>query len=111
VFVLVCVAALSLRTYQQPVFVYLPPNGRLQGGAWVVVDSTINEQYMEMYSDDDTRGGVLEPEGTVEVKFRHEEVLATAHRYVCICSVLCLCLCLCCVVLFGADLWGEMFGL
>ncbi len=70
----------ALRCYKQPVFVYLPPNGRLQGGAWVVVDSTINEQFMEMYSDDDTRGGVLEPEATVEVKYRHEEIIATAHR-------------------------------
>ena len=34
----------SLRGYQQPVFVYLPPHATLRGGAWVVVDSTINEQ-------------------------------------------------------------------
>jgi hypothetical protein len=36
--------------YKHPVFIYLPPNGELRGGAWVVVDPTINEQMMEMYS-------------------------------------------------------------
>lgn len=70
----------SLRMYQQPVFVYLPPFSTLRGGAWVVVDSTINEQYMEMYADGDARGGVLEVEGTVEVKFRKHHIIACAHR-------------------------------
>ena len=31
-----------LRTYRQPVFVYLPPGAELRGGAWVVVDAQIN---------------------------------------------------------------------
>eukprot|EP01006_Ploeotia_vitrea_P038946 TRINITY_DN66291_c5_g2_i1.p1 TRINITY_DN66291_c5_g2~~TRINITY_DN66291_c5_g2_i1.p1 ORF type:complete len:1951 (+),score=1116.81 TRINITY_DN66291_c5_g2_i1:135-5855(+) len=70
----------SLRKVREPVFVYLPPFGTLRGGAWVVVDSTINEQCMEMYADNDARGGVLEPEGTVDVKFRKAEVLKHAHR-------------------------------
>jgi acetyl-CoA carboxylase/biotin carboxylase 1 len=35
---------------QQPVFVYIPPGGELRGGAWVVVDPTINLEYMEMYA-------------------------------------------------------------
>ena len=30
--------------------IYLPPNGTLRGGAWVVVDSTINKQQIEMYA-------------------------------------------------------------
>jgi len=70
----------SLRLYKQPVFVYIPPFGTLRGGAWVVVDSTINEQFMEMYADSTARGGVLEAEGTVEVKFRKFELVQTAHR-------------------------------
>lgn len=70
----------SLRLYKQPVFVYIPPYGTLRGGAWVVVDSTINEEYMEMYADSTARGGVLEAEGTVEVKFRKAELVQTAHR-------------------------------
>ena len=45
--------------YAQPVFVYIPPHGELRGGAWVVVDTTINAQYMEMYAADNARGGVL----------------------------------------------------
>lgn len=33
----------ALRVYKQPVFVYIPPHGELRGGAWVVVDPTINQ--------------------------------------------------------------------
>lgn len=54
----------ALRTYNQPILVYLPPFSELRGGAWVVIDSTINERHMEMYADPSARGGVLEPEGT-----------------------------------------------
>ena len=32
----------ALRTYRQPVTVYLPPGAELRGGAWVVVDGQIN---------------------------------------------------------------------
>ena len=40
----------ALRVYKQPVFIYLPPHGELRGGAWVVVDPTINPSQMEMYA-------------------------------------------------------------
>ena len=40
----------GLRVYQQPVFIYLPPHGELRGGAWVVVDPTINPDHIEMYA-------------------------------------------------------------
>ena len=70
----------ALRVYTQPVFVYIPPNGTLRGGAWVVVDQTINPRYMEMYADDSGRAGVLETEGTLDVKFRKKDILAQAHR-------------------------------
>jgi acetyl-CoA carboxylase/biotin carboxylase 1 len=36
----------ALRTYRHPVFVYIPPAGELRGGAWVVVDPTINPDKM-----------------------------------------------------------------
>jgi hypothetical protein len=70
----------SLRVYSQPVFIYLPPHGELRGGAWVVVDPTINPDHMEMYADELSRGGVLEPEGTVEIKYRRKDILKTMER-------------------------------
>ncbi|CAH1163265.1 unnamed protein product [Phaedon cochleariae] len=70
----------GLRKYQQPIIIYIPPNGELRGGAWAVVDPTINSRYMEMYADNDSRGGVLEPEGIVEIKFRKKDLLKAIHR-------------------------------
>ncbi len=70
----------ALREYRQPVIIYIPPNGELRGGAWVVVDPTINERYMEMYADNESRGGVLEPEGTVEIKYRFKDLVKSMHR-------------------------------
>jgi len=70
----------ALREYKQPVFVYIPPGGELRGGAWVVVDPTINLEYMEMYADVEARGGILEPPGICEVKFRKADQLKTMHR-------------------------------
>ena len=32
----------NVRTYGQPVIVYLPPGAELRGGAWVVIDGQIN---------------------------------------------------------------------
>jgi acetyl-CoA carboxylase / biotin carboxylase 1 len=70
----------ALVKYEQPIFVYIPPFGELRGGSWVVVDPTINPQYMEMYADEDSRGGVLEPEGIVGIKYRREKQLETMAR-------------------------------
>ncbi|KAG7648582.1 Biotin carboxylase-like N-terminal domain [Arabidopsis thaliana x Arabidopsis arenosa] len=70
----------NLRTYRQPVFVYIPMMGELRGGAWVVVDSQINSDYVEMYADETARGNVLEPEGTIEIKFRTKELLECMGR-------------------------------
>ncbi|KAJ1963628.1 acetyl-coenzyme-A carboxylase [Dipsacomyces acuminosporus] len=70
----------ALSQYKQPVFVYIIPNGELRGGAWVVVDPTINSDMMEMYADEKSRGGVLEPEGIVEIKFRKPQMLACMER-------------------------------
>ena len=37
----------SLRTYRQPVMVYMPPGSELRGGAWVVIDGQINAQQVD----------------------------------------------------------------
>ncbi|KAF6718949.1 Acetyl-CoA carboxylase [Oryzias melastigma] len=70
----------GLREYKQPVLVYIPPQAELRGGSWVVIDPTINPRHMEMYADKDSRGGVLEPEGTVEIKFRRKDLVKTMRR-------------------------------
>lgn len=70
----------ALTKYEQPIFVYIPPFGELRGGSWVVVDPTINPTYMEMYADEDSRGGVLEPEGIVSIKYKREKQLETMAR-------------------------------
>ncbi|KAF8540812.1 acetyl-CoA carboxylase [Trichophaea hybrida] len=70
----------ALVKYEQPIFVYIPPFGELRGGSWVVVDPTINEKMMEMYADEESRAGVLEPEGIVGIKFRREKQLDTMAR-------------------------------
>jgi len=45
----------ALREYKQVIYVYLPPNGELRGGAWVVLDPTINPEHMQMYADRESR--------------------------------------------------------
>ncbi|RKP07619.1 ClpP/crotonase-like domain-containing protein [Thamnocephalis sphaerospora] len=70
----------ALVAYRQPVFVYVVPNGELRGGAWVVLDPTINPDCMEMYADETSRAGVLEPEGIVDVKFRRSRILEVMAR-------------------------------
>ncbi|XP_063979421.1 acetyl-CoA carboxylase isoform X2 [Diachasmimorpha longicaudata] len=70
----------GLREYTRPVFVYIPPNGELRGGAWAVVDTTINSRYMEMFADPTSRAGVLEPEGIVEIKFKKKDIIKAIYR-------------------------------
>lgn len=70
----------ALSQYKQPIFVYIPPFGELRGGSWVVVDPTINSTYMEMYADREARGGVLEPEGIIGIKYRSAKQVDTMAR-------------------------------
>ncbi|XP_058096705.1 acetyl-CoA carboxylase 1-like [Magnolia sinica] len=70
----------NLRSYKQPVFVYIPMMGELRGGAWVVVDSRINPDHIEMYAERTAKGNVLEPEGMIEIKFRSKELLECMGR-------------------------------
>eukprot|EP01127_Copromyxa_protea_P000151 TRINITY_DN10146_c0_g1_i1.p1 TRINITY_DN10146_c0_g1~~TRINITY_DN10146_c0_g1_i1.p1 ORF type:complete len:2150 (-),score=588.81 TRINITY_DN10146_c0_g1_i1:49-6171(-) len=70
----------ALVAYKQPVLSYIPPHAELRGGSWVVVDPTINSDMMEMYADNEAHGNVLEPDGTVEIKFRKEDCLKAMQR-------------------------------
>jgi len=70
----------ALREYEHPIYIYFPPFGELRGGSWVVVDPTINEEKMTMFSDPEARGGILEPAGIVEIKFRLADQLKAMHR-------------------------------
>ncbi|KAK3798057.1 hypothetical protein RRG08_034617 [Elysia crispata] len=70
----------ALREYTHPIFIYVPPYAELRGGSWVVVDPLINPDYMEMYADSLSRGGVLEAEGTVEIKFKVKDVEKCIRR-------------------------------
>jgi acetyl-CoA carboxylase/biotin carboxylase 1 len=67
--------------YTQPVFVFIPPYAEIRGGAWVVLDASINSGSMEMYASAGTaRGGVLEANGAASVKYRTKDLLVTMHR-------------------------------
>merc|ERR1712038_1581816 len=67
--------------YEQPVFVLIPPFAEIRGGAWVVLDASINKSVMEMYaSAGNSRGGVLEANGAASVKYRTRDLLKTMHR-------------------------------
>jgi len=70
----------ALRVYKGPVYIYLGPGCELRGGAWAVLDSKINPERIEMYADPTARGGVLEPEGMVEIKYRDSQLYKTMHR-------------------------------
>ncbi|KOB88398.1 hypothetical protein PFDG_02111 [Plasmodium falciparum Dd2] len=69
----------QLVNYKHPVFVYIPISAELRGGSWVVVDETLNSQIIEMYADVNSKGGILEPPGIVEVKFRYPDIRKLMH--------------------------------
>ncbi|CAD7961548.1 unnamed protein product [Amoebophrya sp. A120] len=70
----------ALVEYENPVFVYLPPHAELRGGAWVVIDPSINPDFMEMYADNSSRGGILEPAGAIDVKLRPPTLIKMMNR-------------------------------
>lgn len=70
----------ALREYTSPIFVYIPCGGELRGGAWVVIDSSINPDMMEFYASETAKGGVLEPEGVVDIKFRKADLVKVMKR-------------------------------
>ena len=70
----------ALVDYKQPIMIHIVPNGELRGGAWVVLDTAINAEMIEMTADPTCRAGVLEPEGIVEVKFKREKQRQAMER-------------------------------
>jgi hypothetical protein len=70
----------NLRVFQHPVFVYIPHEAEIRGGAWVVIDPNINPAQMEMYAADVCRGGVLEPEACAQLKYPETDIIKTMHR-------------------------------
>jgi acetyl-CoA carboxylase/biotin carboxylase 1 len=67
--------------YEQPIFVFIPPHAEIRGGAWVVLDASINPSVMEMYAAAGTaRGGVLEANGAAAVKYREKDLLKSMRR-------------------------------
>jgi acetyl-CoA carboxylase/biotin carboxylase 1 len=68
-------------SFEQPVFVFIPPFAEIRGGAWVVLDASINSSVMEMYAaKGSARGGVLEAAGAATVKYRSRDLVTTMHR-------------------------------
>ena len=57
----------ALREYSHPVFIFLPPHGELRGGAWVVVDPSINSAQMEMYASESAANDLTRTTTTVGV--------------------------------------------
>uniref|UniRef100_A0A8C0ALK5 Acetyl-CoA carboxylase 1 n=1 Tax=Bos mutus grunniens TaxID=30521 RepID=A0A8C0ALK5_BOSMU len=70
----------GLRKYRQPVLIYIPPYAEVRGGSWAVMDTSINPLCIEMYADRESRASVLEPEGTVEIKYRKKDLVKTIRR-------------------------------
>ena len=60
----------ELVKFKNPIYVYII--GELRGGSWVVIDSKINPEFIEMYAEPRAKGGILEPEGVLSVKFKPE---------------------------------------
>uniref|UniRef100_A0AC35U7F3 Acetyl-CoA carboxylase n=1 Tax=Rhabditophanes sp. KR3021 TaxID=114890 RepID=A0AC35U7F3_9BILA len=70
----------ALQTYTQPVIVYIPPFGSLRGGSWAVVDTKINPNCISMFADSTARGGILEPEAVVKIKFKHNDLVTLMYK-------------------------------
>jgi len=62
------------------VTIYIPPNGELRGGAWVVLDPTLNPENMEMYADEEARGGILEPPAASNILWKDQQINDMMHR-------------------------------
>ena len=45
-----------------------------------MLDSLINPRYIETFADPESRAGVLEPEGIVEVKYKEKDLIKTINR-------------------------------
>jgi acetyl-CoA carboxylase/biotin carboxylase 1 len=70
----------ALVEYKHPITIYIPPHGELRGGAWVVLDPKINPENMEMYADQESRGGILEPPAACDLLWKEKQIYEMMHR-------------------------------
>lgn len=70
----------ALAVYNRPVIVYIPEAGELRGGAWAVLDSKIRPEFIHLVADERSRGGILEPNAVVGIKFRKPVMLEMMKR-------------------------------
>jgi acetyl-CoA carboxylase/biotin carboxylase 1 len=70
----------ALVEYKHPITIYIPPHGELRGGAWVVLDPKINPEQMEMYADEQSRGGILEPAAACDLLWKEPQLIELMHR-------------------------------
>uniref|UniRef100_A0A8R1DU02 Acetyl-CoA carboxylase n=1 Tax=Caenorhabditis japonica TaxID=281687 RepID=A0A8R1DU02_CAEJA len=70
----------ALAVYNRPVIVYIPEFGELRGGAWAVLDSKIRPEFIHMIADEKSRGGILEPNAVVGIKFRRPVMVEMMKR-------------------------------
>lgn len=61
----------QLRTYRQPVTIYLPPGAELRGGAWVVIDGQINSDMVSFAK-------IIR--GCIRFAVQHAELQILAHQ-------------------------------
>ncbi|CCD73648.1 acetyl-CoA carboxylase [Caenorhabditis elegans] len=70
----------ALAVYNRPVIVYIPEAGELRGGAWAVLDSKIRPEFIHLVADEKSRGGILEPNAVVGIKFRKPMMMEMMKR-------------------------------
>ncbi|VDM54064.1 unnamed protein product [Angiostrongylus costaricensis] len=63
----------ALRQYRMPVIIYIPCQGELRGGAWVVLDSKINPGFISMVADKESRGGAEFILLSLDFVFKHQK--------------------------------------
>ncbi|CAB3410106.1 unnamed protein product [Caenorhabditis bovis] len=70
----------ALAVYDRPVIVYIPEAGELRGGAWAVLDGQIRPEFIHLVADEKSRGGILEPNAIVGIKFREPKQIEMMIR-------------------------------
>jgi acetyl-CoA carboxylase/biotin carboxylase 1 len=76
----------ALVEYKHPITIYIPPHGELRGGAWVVLDPKINPAHMEMYADEQSRGGILEPPAACDLLWKDPSLSSSCIAMTLCCS-------------------------
>lgn len=69
----------SLKHCKTKVIIYIPPNGQVRGGSWVVFDKNINS-LITIYAHPNSEVGILQPDGICELKFKEKERIEVFSR-------------------------------